>query len=127
MKKRNEEQLEIEEGWDIKKVLIGLFVIGLFVTGASYFFSPLFKGSDLQSVLGAREDLKEEREALVGAAKNDAEKVIEEVKKDIEELTPENISNSSEEIEKIVNNLNSLRNVKQGDPKDLVCKLVCNK
>lgn len=117
----------VEEKWDKKKILVGLFTLIALVGGAYYIITQTNLVSNSPFVLGVTqtgsEDAKSRQEVL-STSKDDVNKIVERINNDIKKLTEENIKPSSEQIQKIMKDLQGLQN-KEKQPQDVICEFVC--
>lgn len=130
MKTKNEKIIleDEEEGWDLKKILLGLFIVSVIISFFLYSgYKSLPSGNNILGITSERERLQKERDSLLGSAKDDAQVVIDQVKKDVEKLSADNLGTSTEQIQKIINNLRSLQEIKDDGAFDIACKFVCKK
>lgn len=120
----------VEEQWDLKKIIIGVVTLLIFGAGAYFGLKYAVSGSLSSSVLGTtddkKEEIKKEKEKIISESKEDLNKVILQIKRDVEKLTSDNLSTSSPHIQKLISDLKELQG-KQKEPKDLFCDLVCKK
>lgn len=109
------------------KKLIIFFIILLFVSSAAYiFFMKMQQGNVILGVKDARmpdKNIQENKNASSSSNKN-IEFILENAKKALGEITSENVSSSSSKIEKIVNDLKNLQEIKK-IPIDYICDSVC--
>jgi predicted PurR-regulated permease PerM len=127
-----EEQEEdiVEENWDIKKVLIGFATIALFAMGVYYYIAHQLTPEKTAQVLGTfiqnDPQYEKHKQQLINSSQKDAGKLIEKVKEDVGKITTDNLGNSSEDIQGIIDNLQALQG-KTKEPADVVCDYICKK
>lgn len=109
------------------KNLFVLLIILLILAGGLYFFSLNKSKINKNSVLGVAEKIKpvtNQDQNPQGISKKDINDILEKVKSGISEITSENVSSSSSKIDKIINDLKSLREKKA---LEFICEQVCKK
>lgn len=109
----------------IKKLLFVVIILSLLL-GALYFFTQS-KSKNKISVLGTTDKDKQvfsQDQKPQGISKKDIDNILEQVKSGISEITSENVSSSSSKIDKIINDLKSLKSEKA---LEFICEQVCKK
>ncbi|RJQ24980.1 hypothetical protein C4577_06655 [Candidatus Parcubacteria bacterium] len=137
---KKEIEQEGQENWDIKRIIIGTVIL-ISLIGFGYFqYSNSFKNevenpktgifgafSRDQSLKQPEQKIPEEIENLKNLEIPSREKIQEiilQAQETISEITPENAASSSQELQKLINDLSAVQN-KSKEPKDLACELIC--
>lgn len=121
---------EIQEGevvethWDLKKIIVGGFLlIVILLIGAIVFF-PGQNRSPSRQTLGATSESTKPTPPLPD--KEDVQGIIENAKSTLSEITSENLTSSEAAIQKVISDLQSLQ-AGSGSATDIFCKFVCKK
>ncbi len=126
MFKENEkfQEAEIVESWSRMRIVIAATIIILALGGSYYIYTKAKTGAT--SVLGARTDPKISSSDVRLPSKDDATKLLETAKEELNNLTSDNLVSSQAALQKIINDLKDLQNGK-GDPVETFCELVCKR
>lgn len=118
-----EKEEEIQEKWDFRKIAIGgIALVALLGVGLSFVLGFVQKNKKEGGTLGVSKEMRVKEVEL--PTEEDVNKIITEAKKNLSEITIENITASDAAIQKIVSDLQSLQSGKK-QPVDIVCDLVC--
>lgn len=124
-KKNEEKQIiegEFEEKWDPKKIAIGGIVIMLIIGG--FFYIGVNKLTALnKGILGTFTRVPNVKEAKV-SPQEDLTLLIFEAKKQVDSITPDNISSQAAELQKILDDIKAIQDKKK-EPKDIICDYIC--
>ncbi len=123
-----EKDEEVQEGevvethWDLKKILIGGFLlIVVLLIGAIVFFP----GENRRpQTLGATAQSSRPTPPLPD--KQDVQKIIENAKSTFSQITSDNLTSSEAAIQKVISDLQSLQSG-SGSAADVFCNLMCKK
>lgn len=132
---------ETQEGWDFKKILIGLVVVGLLIFGL-YKLKTLvldknstnlgFKAS--QSVQGISTDATPnptdsptDNVSLpsVSNIQSSVTQKIQDIKSEAGKISITDIASSSPQVQKVINDINSLQSYPTNQAKD-ICQKICS-
>jgi len=116
-----EEEGLIAERWSLTKIIIGTIAL-LFILGAAsygFLFYKRYQESQGKNILGISQTKQEQL-----PTEDDVEKTLDTVQKEIEKIDPGNLFSSQESIQKIIKDLESLRQ-NATDPKGAFCSSVC--
>jgi len=116
----------VESSWDLKKIGIGIVVLIIILIFGSYAFSfvgnKLSQGSKL-SVLGTS-TTQVPKEVPPLPSKKDFDRVVENAKNTLSQLTSDNVSTSDGTIQNLINDLQALQGKKGAV--GAFCNLVCS-
>lgn len=117
--KKSQKEEQIEESWNIKRIAVTLIVLLLLIIGGTFFvknsFSPDTKSKKaLGDVLSAKEDRLE----------NVIQEQFETIKKQAIDIDALEIASSSPEIQKLIDNLKSLKDYPKSQLKK-TCEQFC--
>jgi len=116
----------VESSWDLKKIGIGVVVLIIILIFGSYAFSfvgnKLSQGSKL-SVLGTS-TTQASKEVPPLPSKKDFDRVVENAKNTLSQLTSDNVSTSDGTIQNLINDLQALQGKKGAV--GAFCNLVCS-
>lgn len=120
-KKDNFQEGELVERWSKIRILVGLTVL-VFILGFGLF---LFNkaGEKATQVLGIKDHASNTSDIKL-PTQEDANRLLDQAKDELNNLTAENLTSSQAAIQKIIRDLQSLQG---GDKQtlDVVCELVC--
>lgn len=123
IKKKDEDQWQ----WDKKRIIIISFfalVLGLIAWELRGFFVP--KGS---SILGEKSEIKQVEKPDVKVPNinfsADVGSKVEEIKENIENLSPEEIASSSPQVQKVLNDIGQIKNLPADRARD-ACIRICS-
>lgn len=130
----------IEEAWDIKRIIIG--IVSVVVVGAGGFAATSYvrnhqlgnlitQENPTKTVKGAETKENPSSQQLSDnssfslPSKNDVEQKLEEVKKQVSNLSLSEIASSSPQVQKVLQDLKALEEFPHNQAKDM-CLKVCN-
>lgn len=121
---------EVELVWDKQKIIIGLTLIAALV-GVAYFAKVMVfdrqEKANFGEVRGTTVEEEMEKEVIRPPSLSEIEEKTEKLKKDISELTPEDVA-KQEPVKKIIQDLENLRDSTReqivGGTKNAVCEEV---
>ncbi len=123
---KNEEfqEGEIVESWSKIRIVIAAIIVIFALFGSYYIYAKAKTGTT--NVLGAHSDPKISSSDVHLPSREDAEKLLETAKNELNNLTSDNLVSSQAALQKIINDLKNLQDGK-GDPVETFCELVCKK
>lgn len=115
---------EVESNWDLRKIALGVVVISIIgllgIIALSRFDKPSFLNENKTlGVSNRNEDVVEP------PSTKEVEKIINETREAITNISPENLISSQAAIQKMISNLEILQGKK--DVKDVICDAICKK
>ena len=123
IKKKDEDQWQ----WDKKRILIISFfalVLGLIVWELRGFITP-----ENSSILGKKSEIKQVEKPDIKAPNinfsADVGSKVEEIKENIENLSPEEIASSSPQVQKVLNDIGQIKNLPVNQARD-ACIRICS-
>lgn len=128
------DKTESRETWNKKRVIFAFIIFILLGTAIILFKDSVLglnKKFSLKSVMGI--DTKREEKAKNSSSNSKSgslqikaaiQEKLDTIKKDINNLNIVNIASSSPQVQKIINDLNSLRNYPKHEVKD-ICQKIC--
>lgn len=125
---KEDEERDDEESWDIKRIFIGLIIIGIIGFLGYTMGLPLLK-QKTQTVLSAVSEKNistpDQKKAL-DDANAQTEKLLEQAKNGLSDLTGENVSSNAGQLQKIIQDLQAVQQ-RTKQPIDVICDYVCRK
>lgn len=125
--RENEEEIEEDESvWDIKRIAIGLVVIGIFgFLGVSIIPKLIDKPQILGAFTKNTSNInKIENQKQLEQSQKEIQDILESAKENLSKLTPDNINSQAQQVQKIISDLKALQNHSK-QPLDLICEQVC--
>jgi hypothetical protein len=116
----------VESSWDLKKILIGGFVIVTLFLFALIIFFPGKNSGRKPVTLGAQTDRQQLTPTPPLPDKEDVQNIINSAKDTLSQITSENLSSSESAIQKVISDLQSLQ-AGSGSAVDVFCNFVCKK
>ena len=120
----------VEARWDLKKIIIGVIILSILgllgaimLTGIGRQGSINNGGETLGEVSGDEDGSREATEAPFLPSSQDVERIIRETRETISNITAENLTSSQAAIQKMIQDLEKLREGK--NTTDVFCNLVC--
>lgn len=112
----------ISERWSLNKIIIGSIVLLLLFGALAYgfFYYKRYQESQGKNILG----IQQTRQDQGLPTEEDVEETIETVQEELDKINPDNVFSSQDSIQKIIHDLESLRN-STTDPKGAFCSAVC--
>lgn len=117
---------QVELVWDKKRILIAMTVLLLIVAGVVYFAENFALGTkENQGYVAGTATQEEEEKPITLPQKEDFEKRIETIRKEIIELKPQDLT-QQESVKKIITELEILKKSTEtqvvGGTKDMICE-----
>ncbi len=126
IKPRKKEE-ESQWQWDKKRILITLFfalVLGLIAWELKGIFVPENSG-----ILGEKSEIKEVEKPDIKAPNinfsQDLGSALEEIRKNVSDLSPEEIASSSPQVQKVINDIGKIKNLPVDRARD-ACINICS-
>ena len=122
---RNNKEIQQVPEKNIRHIVFGVFFFGvlLFLLGIFIWETQLKK---IQPITPQTLGVSSSERGIEIPDKKDAEKIINNIQKEMSAITPENVTSSDSAILRIIGDLQKLRNG-ESSAVETVCKLVCNR
>ena len=119
------EEEKVEERWDLKRILIGVTLLLIFLGIGFYYLLNLVKKENIfgRRTLGVSAK-NEEREVPPLPTKDDISRIISGAQQTLSQITYENVTSSQAAIQKIIKDLNLLEGKNEGN---VICQILCKK
>lgn len=117
----------VNEVWDIKKILAGIFIIGVIIfTAKIYVLDKNLQNENLGTKLEGASVKSDKTIALPSQdLKKDLNQRLNDLKEDVNSINVVEVATSSPAVQKILNDLKNLQNLPQNQAKE-ACFNICN-